>query len=130
MEPATSETPIGTEAAAEREALLTREEGAAAGTITIRRKSPDDAQQRQIIVKLDGEKVGELFYGDTISVQASVGHHKLQVDNTWNWKTVELNVAAGQHLKFQAVSKAGRLTWFLVSLFGAGPIYVSIKREE
>ncbi|MGC2529941.1 MAG: hypothetical protein WA639_19510 [Candidatus Acidiferrum sp.] len=124
MDPATSETPVGIEAAAERK------ERAAAGTITIRRKSPDDAQQRQIIVKLDGEKVGELFYGDTISVQASAGHHKLQVDNTWNWKTVELDVAAGEHLKFQAVSKAGRLTWFLVSLFGAGPIYVSIKREE
>ncbi|MGC1416986.1 MAG: hypothetical protein WA817_16990, partial [Candidatus Acidiferrum sp.] len=76
MDPATSETPVGMEAAAERKA------GAAAGTITIRRKSPDDAQQRQIIVKLDGEKVGELFYGDTISVQASAGHHKLQVDNT------------------------------------------------
>ncbi|MGC1483549.1 MAG: hypothetical protein WA789_07145 [Candidatus Acidiferrum sp.] len=103
---------------------------AAQGTITIRRKSPDDVQQRQIIVKLDGEKVGELFYGDTISVPASAGHHRLQVDNTWNWKTVELDVAGGEHLKFQTMSRAGRLTWFLVSMLGAGPIYVSIKREE
>ena len=43
------------------------------GMITIRRKSPDDAQQRQIIVKLDGENVGELFYGDTISVPVCRG---------------------------------------------------------
>ncbi|MGB2622916.1 MAG: hypothetical protein WA857_08260 [Candidatus Acidiferrum sp.] len=100
------------------------------GTITIRRKSPEDAQQRQIIVKLDGENVGELFYGDTISVPVMPGHHRLQVDNTWNWKTIELDVKAGEHLKFLAASKAGRITWFLVSLFGAGPIYVSIKREE
>ncbi|MGB7284236.1 MAG: hypothetical protein WBE13_18370 [Candidatus Acidiferrum sp.] len=102
----------------------------AQGTITVRRTSNEDAQQRQIIVKLDGENVGELFYGDTISVLATPGHHRLRVDNTWNWKTVEVDVAAGEHLKFLAVSKAGRLTWFLVSLFGAGPIYVSIKREE
>ncbi len=100
------------------------------GTITIRRKSPEDVQQRQIIVKVDGESVGELFYGDTISVPVTAGHHRLRVDNTWNWKTLELDVAAGEHLKFQTVSKAGRITWFLVSLFGAGPIYVSIKREE
>ncbi|MGC0773296.1 MAG: hypothetical protein WB543_10200 [Candidatus Acidiferrum sp.] len=103
---------------------------AAQGTITIRRTSNEDAQQRQIIVKLDGESVGELFYGDTISMPVTAGHHRLRVDNTWNWKTVELDVAAGEHLKFQTMSRAGRLTWFLVSLFGAGPIYVSIKREE
>jgi hypothetical protein len=103
---------------------------AAQGTITIRRTSPKDVQQRQIIVKLDGENVGELFYGDTISVPVTAGHHRLRVDNTWNWKTVELDVAAGDHLKFQTVSRAGRFTWFLVSMLGAGPIYVSIKREE
>ncbi len=101
----------------------------AQGTITIRRKSPDDVQQRQIIVKLDGENVGELFYGDTISIPVTAGHHRLRVDNTWNWKTVELDVAPGDHLKFQAMSRAGRFTWFLVSMFGAGPIYVTIKRE-
>lgn len=100
------------------------------GTITIRRKSPDDVQQRQIIVQVDGKNVGELFYGDTISVPVSVGHHSLRVDNTWNWKTVELDVAAGDHLKFQTMSRAGKFTWFLVSMLGAGPIYVSIKREE
>jgi hypothetical protein len=102
----------------------------AQGTITIRRKSPADVQQRQIIVKLDGETVGELFYGDTISIPVTAGHHSLRVDNTWNWKTLDLDVAAGDHLKFQTKSRAGRFSWFLVSLFGAGPIYVSIQREE
>ncbi|HXE35836.1 MAG TPA: hypothetical protein VN087_18115 [Verrucomicrobiae bacterium] len=99
-------------------------------SITIRRKSPEDVQQRQIIVKLDGENVGELYYGDTISIRVTAGRHKLRVDNTWNWKTVELDVVPGDHLKFQTMSRAGRFSWFLVSLLGAGPIYVSIKREE
>ena len=79
---------------------------AAQGTITIRRTSNEDAQQRQIIVKVDGESVGELFYGDTISMPVTAGHHRLRVDNTWNWKTVELDVAAGEHLKFQTMSRA------------------------
>lgn len=112
------------------EAAAGGEVAATSGTITIRRTSSEDAQQRQIIVKLDGQNVGELFYGDTISVPVAAGHHSLKVDNTWNWKTVELDVKAGEHLKFLTVSKAGRLTWFLVSLFGAGPIYVSIERQE
>jgi hypothetical protein len=99
-------------------------------SITIRRRSPEDVQQRQIIVKLDGENVGELYYGDTISIRVTAGRHKLRVDNTWNWKTVELDVVSGEHLKFQTMSRAGRFSWFLVSMLGAGPIYVSIKREE
>lgn len=102
----------------------------AQATITIRRTSPDDVQQRQIIVKLDGRNVGELFFGDTISVPVSAGSHRLLVDNTWNWKTLELDLKAGDHLKFQTTSCAGRLTWFLVSWFGAGPIYVSIHPEH
>lgn len=109
---------------------VSAEAPAVQATITIRRTSNEDVQQRQIIVKLDGETVGELFYGDTISVPASAGHHKLKVDNTWNWKTVDLDVAAGDHLKFQTINRAGSFTWFLVSLFGAGPIYMSIEREE
>lgn len=98
--------------------------------ITVRRVSPEDVRQRQIIVKMDGESVGELYYGDTITVPLRAGHHRLRVDNTWNWKTLELDVAAGEHVTFHTVNRAGRLTWFLVSMFGAGPIYVSIAREE
>lgn len=99
-------------------------------TLTVRRTAPEDVQQRQIVVKLDGKNLGELSYGDTISIPVTAGHHRLLVDNTWNWKTVELDVAPGDHLRFQALSRAGRFTWFLVSLLGAGPIYVSIHREE
>jgi hypothetical protein len=54
----------------------------------------------------------------------------LRVDNTWNWKTLELDVAAGEHLKFKTMSHAGTFTGFLVNMLGAGPIYVSIQREE
>ena len=100
----------------------------AQGTITIRRKAPDDVQQRQIIVKVDGESVGELFYGDTISVPVKAGHHSLRVDNTWNWKTVELNLAPGEHARFQTVNRVGRFTWFLVGTLGVGPMYVHIER--
>lgn len=99
-------------------------------TLTVRRTAAEDVQQRQIVVKLDGKNLGELSYGDTISIPVTAGHHRLLVDNTWNWKTVELDVASGDHLKFQAMSRAGRFTWFLVSLLGAGPIYVSIHREQ
>lgn len=97
--------------------------------ITVARTSPEDVQQRQIVVKVDGETIGDLMYGETLTIPVKAGKHRLKVDNTWNWKTMEVDVVAGDHVKFQTVSKPGKLTWFLVSLLGAGPNYVSIRRE-
>jgi hypothetical protein len=97
--------------------------------ITVTRVSSDDVQQRQIIVKLDGERVAELLYGQSVTQAVAPGRHRLRVDNTWNWKTLDLDVAPGEHLKFRTVSRAGRFTWFLVGTLGAGPMYVSIERE-
>ena len=97
-----------------------------AAQITIRRTSPDDIQLRQIIVKLDGQRVAELLYGDTVTIPVSPGPHKLRVDNTWNWKTLNLDIYPATHLKFLTVNRPGRLTWFLIGTLGAGPIYVSL----
>ena len=97
--------------------------------ITIRRTSPDDIQLRQIIVKLDGKPVAELMYGDTATIPVTPGRHRLRVDNTWNWKTLDLDVAPGNHLKFLTINRPGRFTWFLVGTLGAGPMYVSIQPD-
>jgi hypothetical protein len=102
----------------------------AKATITIRRNSPEDAQQRQIVVSLDGNRAGELFYGDTLTLPVTAGHHRLHVDNTWNWKTLDLDITPGEHKKFLTVNRPGRFTWFLVGTLGVGPIYVSIQPES
>jgi hypothetical protein len=96
--------------------------------VTISRTALDDIKQRQIIVKMDGKRLGELMHGDEMSREVEPGRHRLQVDNTWNWKTVELNLAPGEHARFQTVNRGGRFTWFLVGTLGVGPMYVSIER--
>jgi hypothetical protein len=106
------------------------ESDATSGRVTVSRTSPDDVKQRQIIVKLDGKRLGELMHGDEISRPVEPGRHRLQVDNTWNWKTVEFNAALGEHVRFLAVNRGGRFTWFLVGTLGVGPMYVSIQRVD
>jgi hypothetical protein len=98
--------------------------------ITIRRNSPDDIQLRQVIVKLDSQPVAELMYGHTVTFPVASGRHKLRVDNTWNWKTLDLHIAPGDHLKFLTINRPGRFTWFLIGTLGAGPIYVSIQPDQ
>ena len=96
--------------------------------VTISRTSPDDIQQRQIIVKLDGKRLGELMAGDEMSREVEPGRHRLQVDNTWNWKNLDFTLAPGEHARFQTVNRGGRFTWFLVGTLGVGPMYVHIER--
>jgi hypothetical protein len=107
------------------EPILSRE---AQSRVTVSRTSPDDIKQRQIIVKLDGKRLGELMPGDEISRELEPGRHRLQVDNTWNWKNVDFTVAPGEHARFQTVNRGGRFTWFLVGTLGVGPMYVSVER--
>lgn len=104
------------------------ESNAAPGRITISRTSEEDIKQRQVIVTLDGQRVGELMAGDDISRVVEPGHHHLKVDNTWNWKNLDFTVAPGEHVRFQTVNRGGRFTWFLVGTLGVGPMYVSVER--
>ena len=100
---------------------------AASAQITVTRNCEDDVQTRQINVLLDGEHKAELMFGDSITIPATHGLHTLRVDNTWNHKDLELDVAAGSDLRFITKSTAGQFSRFLLVAFGAGPIYVSIE---
>src|ERR1700694_5468992 len=90
--------------------------GPMASRVTVSRTSPSDIQQRQLIVKLDDEEIATLLYGQTATREVESGRHSLRVDNTWVWKTVEFNLEPEEHAKFQLINRAGRFTWFLVSI--------------
>jgi len=97
--------------------------------VTVSRNSPNDIHQRQVIVKLDGQQRGDLLFGDSLTLRVPPGHHKLQVDNTWNKRTVEFDAVAGDHLRFRAINRTGHWGWFLLSAFGVGLIWVFLEKE-
>jgi len=97
--------------------------------LTIARTSPEDVKQRQIIVKLDGEWIGDLMYGKSLTRTIEPGRHELRFDNTWKKKTEQIEVAPGEHVKFLVVNRTGRFTWALVATLGAGPMYVTVERQ-
>jgi hypothetical protein len=97
--------------------------------LTVNRNSPADVKQRQVIVKLDGEPFAVLLYGDTTSRAIEPGSHRLQLDNTWAKKSVEFRVNEGEHVKYNVINRAGRFTWWMVAVLGAGPMYLTVDRE-
>ena len=101
-----------------------------ASRITVSRTSPRDVKQRQIIVKLDGESFATLLHGGKASREIPPGPHRLHFDNTWVWKNIDFKLAEGEHARFNVINRAGRLTWWMVALLGAGPMYLTVERDE
>jgi hypothetical protein len=52
------------------------------------------------------------------------------VHNTLVWKTVHVELTAGEHASFSAVNVAGPGTMSMLGLLGAGPLYVRVVRDS
>ena len=98
------------------------------GFLTVTRTSPADVQQRQVIVKLDGEPFAVLLYGESTTRAIEPGSHQLRFDNTWVKKTIEFRVVEGEHVTYNVVNQAGRFTWWMVAALGAGPMYLAVEK--
>ena len=97
--------------------------------ITITRKDPADVKDRQVVVSLDGQSLGTLMYGEDVSREVPPGPHRLRAHNTLFWKTLDLDLAPGEHARFRAVNRAGVGTYSLLGLLGVGPLFLTFERE-
>jgi hypothetical protein len=97
-------------------------------SVTIVRRSQEDFKQRQLVVWLDGEKLGDLMFGDAFTRDVHPGPHKLRVSNTLVWKTVEFDVKPGEQVRFEAINRPGRVTYPMLVMLGVGPLYVTVRR--
>jgi len=97
-------------------------------SVTIARTHTSDVGLRQLVITLDGERLGDLLFGESIQRDVAPGPHRLRVSNTLVWKTLEFDVKPGEQVRFDAINRAGKLTYPLLFIFGAAPLYVTVKR--
>jgi hypothetical protein len=96
--------------------------------LTITRTDPADVQQRQVIVSLDGERLDDLLYGQTLTKEILPGPHRLRISNTLFWKTFHIVAKPAEEIRFEVINRAGRLTYPLMLVMGAGPLYLTVRR--
>ncbi|MEP6914313.1 MAG: hypothetical protein ABJC89_01650 [Acidobacteriota bacterium] len=107
---------------------LARFEEVFPSTVTITRTSEADFKSRQLIVWLDGTRVAELLWGDSITCELPPGPHRMRVSNTLVWKNVDFTLGPGEQAFFEAINRMGPGSIFLVALLGVGPLYLTINR--
>ena len=99
-------------------------------TVTVSRQHKEDIGQREIFVSLDGTELAILRHGETVSRSVEPGSHELRVHNTLFRKKLPLVLSAGEHARFMVVNRPGWGTYTLVTFLGAGPVYLSVERED
>jgi hypothetical protein len=98
-------------------------------SITVVRRSPADVKQRHIFISVDGERIAELAYGQSVTREVEPGRHSLRAYNTLVWKTLDCDLQPGEHARFVVINRPGIGTWTMLSLLGTGPIYLTFERE-
>ena len=98
--------------------------------MTVTRTSESDFKSRQLIVWIDGERVATLLWGDSITAELRPGRHRVRVSNTLVWKTVEFELKPGEQVFYEAVNRTGPGTFLMLVVFGAGPLYLTLKRMD
>jgi hypothetical protein len=97
-------------------------------TVTVTRTSRDDVGFREVFVSLDGEELGILHSGDTVTRDVAPGTHELRAHNTLIRKRERFELKPGETATFMAINKAGTGTFSILSLLGAGPVYLTLQR--
>jgi hypothetical protein len=97
-------------------------------SLVVTRAHQNDFKDRQLVIYLDGEKLGDLLYGESMDREILPGPHRLRVSNTLVWKTIHFEAKPGEQIRFEAINRAGKLTYPLLVIFGAGPLYLTLTR--
>lgn len=97
--------------------------------LTVSRRSPADARERQVIVSVDGERIATLMFGDEVTRDLEPGRHRLRVHNTLVWKTRHFDVSANDDVRFTVVNRPGGSTTGLLTILGARPLYLDLVQE-
>jgi len=96
--------------------------------LTITRNLPTDVKQRQVYVTLDGEPIGTMLFGDTITQEIPPGSHRVRANNTLVWKTIAFEAAPGEHVQFVLANRTGRWSFSSLALIGVGPLFLTFER--
>jgi hypothetical protein len=110
--------------------LNTERRPAEPARITICRQSPQDAGYREIFVSIDGEQVAMLEYGESYSAETKPGPHRLRAHNTLFRKTHQIVLRPGEHARFTAINRTGSISFGLLFMLGAFPLYLTFERAS
>jgi hypothetical protein len=97
--------------------------------VTVSRTLERDIGIREVRIWLDDELIATLRHKQWVTRELAPGQHTVRAHNTLVGKSIEFDLQAGEHARFTTSNRSGCGT-SIIFLLGAGPIYLSLEREE
>jgi hypothetical protein len=102
----------------------------ASAQLTVHRTSPEDMQERELYVSVDGGPNAILRFGDSVTIPIAQGTHQLRVHNTLSRRRAEFEAAPGEHVRFSAANVKGKGFEIMAVFFGIAPMHTVLERED
>jgi hypothetical protein len=99
----------------------------APATITIRRDSPDDVQDRWIRIHIDDLPVEILRYGEVLTRPVAPGHHRIMAHNTLSKHAIEVDATAGQEIRIRCHNSLAR--GGILTMLTMGFAFIKVRLE-
>jgi hypothetical protein len=81
-------------------------------------------------VSVDGEELAILRHGDSATREIAAGPHQLRAHNTLFRKVLDVDLQPDEHAHFVVINKPGWGTYTMMTLLGAGPLYLTFERRS
>jgi hypothetical protein len=96
--------------------------------VTIDRLSPDDVQQRQVIISIGDDWRAQLMYGESASHEIAPGSYVLKAHNTLVRRKIQFDAKPGEHVKFRVANLASRWALPFLTVMGVAPLNLTLER--
>jgi hypothetical protein len=97
--------------------------------LAVSRTHPQDIQDRVVNVWLDGEPLGKLKYGATITREIAPGPHTLKAHNTLFGCTATFDAAPGEQVRYKCQNGLTGGGIVMVLMLGVAYLRVRLERE-
>ena len=95
--------------------------------VTFVRNDPADCGDRQVFVRIDGDRRIALVFGDSVEIEVQPGLHHFRIHNTLFWKHVRIGIEPGERLHCRIINAGRWWTAGVVGLLGAAPLFLSVE---
>jgi hypothetical protein len=97
--------------------------------LTVTRNHAADFQDRQVYLYVDGELWGKVKYNRPVTREIPPGRHTVRAFNTLFSHTIEIDAAAGEHVRLKCSNALGRGGWIMMVIWQIAALRVRLERE-
>ncbi|MEY4093395.1 MAG: hypothetical protein RLZZ53_594 [Acidobacteriota bacterium] len=97
--------------------------------LTVTRNNASDFQDRQVFLYVDGELWGKVKYNRPVTREIAPGRHTVRAFNTLFSHTIEIEAAAGEHVRLRCSNALGRGGWIMMVIWQIAALRVRLERE-